>query len=88
MKQVLPVSSYKGYVFSIMPLTPLSGDVLMMIYTKGHVEPGMVEFDISTRKYKSIAAVERADKNYFIILTPKTATVADSAIEQLEGNPK
>jgi hypothetical protein len=88
MKQVLPVSSYKGYVFSLIPLTPLSGDVLMMIYTKGHVEPGMVEFDISTRKYKSIAAVERADKNYFIILTPKTATVADSAIEQLEGNPK
>lgn len=88
MKQVLPVSSYKGYVFSIIPLTPLSGDVLMMIYTKGHVDPGMVEFDISTRKYKSIAAVERADKNYFIILTPKIATVADSAIKQLEGNPK
>lgn len=88
MKQVLPVSSYKGYVFSIIPLTPLSGDVLMMIYTKGHVDPGMVEFDISTRKYKSIAAVERADKNYFIILTPKIATVADSTIEQLEGNPK
>jgi hypothetical protein len=88
MKQVLPVSSYKGYVFSIMPLTPLSGDVLMMIYTKGHVDPGMVEFDISTRKYKSITTVERADKNYFIILTPKIATVADSAIYQLEGNPK
>lgn len=88
MKQVLPVSSYKGYVFSLMPLTPLSGDVLMMIYTKGHVDPGMVEFDISTRKYKSITTVERADKNYFIILTPKIATVADSAIEQLEGNPK
>ena len=88
MKQVLPVSSYKGYVFSIMPLTPLSGDVLMMIYTKGHVDPGMVEFDISTRKFKSITTVERADKNYFIILTPKIATVADRAIEQLEGNPK
>lgn len=88
MKQVLPVSSYKGYVFSIIPLTPLSGDVLMMIYTKGQVDAGMVEFDISTRKYKSIAAVERADKNYFIILTPKIATVADSAIKQLEGNPK
>jgi len=28
MKQVLPVSSYKGYVFSIVPLTPLSGDYL------------------------------------------------------------
>ena len=88
MKQVMPVSSYKGYVFSIIPVTPLSGDVLMMIYTKGHVEPGMVEFDIVTKKYKSVPAVERADKNYFVVLTPKIATVADNAIESLEGRPK
>src|SRR5215210_7727457 len=84
MKQVLPVSSYKGYIFSIIPLTPLSGDVLMMVYTKGHIDPGMVEFDISTKKYKSVTVVERADKNYFVVLTPKIATVADSAIEYLE----
>ena len=37
MKQVLPVSSYKGYVFSIVPLTPLSGDVLMMVYTESEL---------------------------------------------------
>ena len=85
MKQVLPVSSYKGYVFSIVPLTPLSGDVLMMIYTKGEIEPGMIEFDISTKKYKIVSAVERADKNYFIILTPKNATIADSAIQHLQS---
>jgi hypothetical protein len=85
MKQVLPVSSYKGYVFSIVPLTPLSGDVLMMIYTKGKIEPGMIEFDISTKKYKIVSAVERADKNYFIILTPKNATIADTAIQYLES---
>ena len=85
MKQVLPVSSYKGYVFSIVPLTPLSGDVLMMIYTKGKIEPGMIEFDISTKKYKVVTAVERADKNYFIILTPRNATIADSAIQYLES---
>jgi hypothetical protein len=85
MKQVLPVSSYKGYVFSIVPLTPLSGDVLMMIYTKGKIEPGMIEFDISTKKYKIVSTVERADKNYFIILTPKNATIADSAIQYLES---
>jgi hypothetical protein len=85
MKQVLPVSSYKGYVFSIVPLTPLSGDVLMMIYTKGKIEPGMIEFDISTKKYKIVTAVERADKNYFIILTPRNATIADSAIQYLES---
>src|ERR671934_328520 len=80
MKQVLPVSSYKGYVFSIVPLTPLSGDVLMMVYTKGKIESGMVEFDISTKKYKTVNTVERADKNYFIVLTPKSATIADGAI--------
>jgi hypothetical protein len=84
MKQVLPVSSYKGYVFSIIPLTPLSGEVLMMVYTRGHIDPGMVEFDISTKKYKSVTLVERADKNYFVVLTPKFATVADDAIELLE----
>jgi hypothetical protein len=85
MKQVLPVSSYKGYVFSIVPLTPLSGDVLMMIFTKGEMEPGMIEFDISTKKYKIVSAVERADKNYFIILRPKNATIAESAIQYLES---
>lgn len=87
MKQVLPVSSYKGYVFSIIPLSPLSGEVLMMVYTRGHIDPGMVEFDISTKKYKSVTLVERADKNYFIVLTPKIATVADGAIELLEKRP-
>jgi len=83
MKQVMPVSSYKGYIFSIVPLTPLSGDILMMIYTKGKLEPGLVEFDVSTKKFKPVAAVERADKNYFIVLSPKVATRADEAIKNL-----
>ncbi|MDW0145628.1 MAG: hypothetical protein QOK60_02600 [Nitrososphaeraceae archaeon] len=85
MKQVLPASSYKGYVFSILPLTPVSGDILMMIYAKGNMEPGLIEFDISTKKYKTVPAVERADKNYFIILTPKIATIADTAIKEIES---
>ncbi len=88
MKQVLPVSSYRGYIFSIVPLTPLSGDILMMIYAKGTIEPGLVEFDISTKKYKPVTAVERADRNYFIILTPKVATLADDAIEKLESKSR
>jgi hypothetical protein len=66
------------------PLTPLSGDVLMMVYAKGNMEPGMIEFDISTKKYKNVSSVERADKNYFIILTPKSATVADTAIDSMQ----
>lgn len=85
MKQVMPISSYKGYIFSIVPLTPLSGDVLMMIYTKGKLDSGLVEFDVSIKKFKTVPAVERADRNYFIVLTPKLATLADEAIKALEG---
>jgi hypothetical protein len=88
MKQVLPVSSYKGYVFSLVPLTPLSGDVFLMVYTKGNINAGIVEFDISTKKYNSVTAVERADKNYFIILIPKSTSVSDSAIAQLESSKR
>jgi hypothetical protein len=86
MKQILPVSSYKGYIFSIVPLSPISGEVLMMVYTKGNLDPGMLEFDVSTKKYKQVSSVERADKNYFIILTPTRATIADEAITALESN--
>src|ERR687884_2074865 len=84
MKQVLPISSYKGYIFSIVPLTPLSGEILMMIYTKGKLEPGLVEFDISAKKFRPVTTVERADKNYFIVLTPKLATLAEEAIKNLK----
>ena len=87
MKQLLPVSSYKGYVFSIVPLSPLSGELLTMVYTKGSINAGM-EFDISTKKYKSVTVVERADKNYFIILIPKSTTISDSAIAQLESSKR
>src|ERR671933_1399803 len=83
MKQVMPISSYKGYIFSIVPLTPLSGEILMMIYTKGKLEPGLVEFDISGKKFRPVTTVERADKNYFIVLTPKFATLAEEAIKNI-----
>jgi hypothetical protein len=58
----------------------------MMVYTKGSIEPGMIEFDISTKKYKTVNAVERADKNYFIVLTPRNATVANNAIAGIGQN--
>jgi hypothetical protein len=57
-----------------------------MVYTKGSIEAGMMEFDISTKKYKLVNAVERADKNYFIILIPKSTSISDSAIGQLESS--
>jgi hypothetical protein len=82
-KQVMPVSSYKGYVFSLIPLSPLTGELLMMVYTKGNLEQGLVEFDVSTKKFRIVQAVERADRNYFVVLTPKSATLADEAIKGL-----
>lgn len=84
MKQVMPISSYKGYIFSLVPLTPLSGEILLMIYTKGKLEPGLIEFDLSTKKYRPVTTVERADKNYFIVLSPKYATLAEEAIKNLQ----
>lgn len=83
MKQILPISSYKGYVFSMVPITPLSGETLLMIYTKGNMEQGMYEFDISTKKHKLVSVMERADKNYFIVISPRRDTIADAAIAQI-----
>jgi hypothetical protein len=83
-KQVMPVSSYKGYIFSLIPLSPLTGEVLMMVYTKGKLEQGLVEFDVSAKKFRTVPAIERADKNYFIVLTPKSATLADEAIKDIK----
>jgi hypothetical protein len=88
MKQILPVSSYRGYVFSFVPLTPLSGDVVIMVYAKGSIDPGMVELDISTKKYNLVTGIERADKNYFIILIRKSRSISDSVIAQLESSKK
>ncbi|HEY6534695.1 MAG TPA: hypothetical protein VIY08_02640 [Candidatus Nitrosocosmicus sp.] len=84
MKQVLPISSYKGHIFSMVPITPISGEVLLMIYTKGKLDKGMYEFDLSTKKYKIVTAVERADKNYFIAINPVRDTLADVALEELQ----
>ena len=84
-KQVMPVSSYKGYVFSIIPLSPLTGDVMMLVYTKGKLDQGLAEFDVSTKKYRMVPALERSDRNYFIVLVPKVATLADEAIKGIKA---
>lgn len=83
MKNTIPVNSYKGYVMSFIPLTPMTGDTYLMIYTKGTLEPGIYEFDVTTKSYKKVDSIERADKNYFISLTPKRNTIADAAIASL-----
>jgi hypothetical protein len=85
-KHLLPLSLYKGYVFSIVPLSPLSAEVLTMVYTKGKIDTGIVEFDISTKKYRSVTAFERTDKYYFIVMTPNSSSISDSAIAKLESS--
>ncbi len=83
MKNTMPVNSYKGYVMAFIPLSPATGDTYLMIYAKGDLEQGIYEFDLSTKTYKKVDAIERADKNYFVSLTPKRNTIADAAIEKL-----
>jgi len=83
MKNTMPVNSYKGYVMSFIPLSSSNGDTYLMIYAKGTLDPGIYEFELSSKSFKKVNSIERADKNYFISLTPKKNTIADSAIEKL-----
>ena len=79
MKNTLPINSYKGYVFSFIPLSPSTGDVYLLIYTKGKLDGRILEFDLNSHSYKKVDAIE----NYFIVLTPKRNTIADVALEKL-----
>ena len=83
MKNVMPINSYKGYVCSFIPLSPMGGDTYLMLYTKGELENGIHEFDVPSKSIKKVESVERADKHYFISMTPKRNTIADKAIEQI-----
>ncbi len=83
MKNTMPVNSYKGYVMSFIPISSSNGDTYLMIYAQGTLEPGIYEFDVSSKSFKKVDSIERADKNYFISLTPKKNTIADAAIEKL-----
>jgi len=83
MKNTMPVNSYKGYVMSFIPISASNGDTYLMIYAQGTLEPGIYEFDVSSKSFKKVDSIERADKNYFISLTPKKNTIADTALEKL-----
>ncbi len=83
MKNTMPINSYKGYVMSFIPLSASNGDTYLMIYAQGTLEPGIYEFDVSSKSFKKVDSIERADKNYFISLTPKKNTIADTALEKL-----
>jgi len=82
----MPINSYKGYIFSIIPLNPTTGNLYLMIYTKGKLDGRLLEFDMNLKKYKPVESAERADKTYFVVLTPKRNTIADAAIKELEKN--
>ena len=86
MKNMLPINSYKGYIFSLIPLNPTTGDMYLLIYTKGKLDGKMLEFDMNSKKYRAVEIAERTDKNYFVVLTPKRNTIADAAIKELEKN--
>ncbi len=83
MKNTMPVNSYKGYVMSFIPLSPATGETYLMLYSKGLLESGIYEFDVASKSYKKVETIERADKVYFISITPKRNTIADTAIESL-----
>ena len=83
MKNFMPINSYKGFVCSFIPLSPSGGDTYLMLYTKGELETGIHEFDITTKTIKKVEAIERADKSYFIVMTPIRNTIADKAIDQM-----
>ncbi|HJJ22811.1 MAG TPA: hypothetical protein OQH54_03735 [Nitrosopumilus sp.] len=83
MKNTMPINSYKGYVMSFIPLSPSTGETYLMLYAKAILEPGIYEFDVASKSYKKVVSIERADKVYFISVTPKRNTIADIAIENL-----
>lgn len=83
MKNTMPINSYKGYVFSFIPLSPSTGDVYLLIYTKGKLDGRILEFDLNSHSYRKVDSIERADKNYFIVLNPKRNTIADEALKKL-----
>ncbi len=83
MKNMLPVSSYKGYLMSFVPLGSATTNSFLVVYAKGSLEPGMYEFDMSSGEHKPVQRIERADKFYFVVLTPKRNTLADEALRNI-----
>ena len=68
------------YMASVAP--PMKNTMPINSY-KGYVDGKILEFDINTTSYKKVDSIERADKTYFIVLTPKRNTIADVALEKI-----
>lgn len=82
LKNTMPINSYKGFIMSFIPLSP-NNDKYLMVYAKSALEPGIYEFDVSAKSYRTVDSIERADKVYFVVLTPKRNTLADKALENI-----
>ena len=83
MKNTLPISSYRGYLMSFVPLGASNGDSFLVVYAQATLEPGLYEFDLPSKSYSKVERVERADKFYFVVLTPKRNTLADEALKNI-----
>lgn len=83
LKNTLPVSSYKDHLMAFVPIGSQGAERFLMIYAKGSLKPGIYEFDASTKTYRPVQSVERADKFYFVVLTPIRNTLADKALKDI-----
>lgn len=83
LKNTMPVSSYKDHVMAFVPIGSHGAERFLMIYAKGALESGIYEFDVSTKTYRLVKSVERADKFYFVVLTPVRNTLADKALKNI-----
>jgi len=83
MKNTMPINSYKDHVMSFITLSLSTGESYLMLYAKGLLESGIYEFDVASKSFKKVEAIERADKVYFVSITPKRNTIADTAIASL-----
>ena len=82
LKNTMPINSYKGHTMSFIPLSP-NNDRYLMVYAKATLKPGIYEFDVSARSYHVVESIDRADKVYFVVLTPTRNTIADKALESI-----
>ena len=62
MKNTMPINSYKDYVMSFIPLSPATGETYLMLYAKGSLEPGIYEFDVSSKSFKKVEVLKEQTK--------------------------
>ncbi len=82
MKNMMPAMLHKDYLMAVVPLGT-TDDTFLAIYTKNSIESGIYEFDLNSKVYKKVTSIERADKIYFIVLSPKLDTIAKAVLDSM-----